>query len=218
MGVSPRAASYRPLLRVTESPPYRADPWSTDGRVFVPSMSLLRLRSWRARMRSFKPRPDLSFIASLLLLHEATPVRGPAQPKRDTGRPISQENVELAHQAYDAFNRRDFASLLALVDPDAEVVPRLAGVEGGYHGPEGIRRWWQNLLDAWPDFTVEVVEVRDLGQTTVTKIEVGGHAADSGIRVRQPSWHVWQWRRKKAVWFGVFATEAEALEAVGLRE
>jgi ketosteroid isomerase-like protein len=131
---------------------------------------------------------------------------------------MSQENVELAQRAYDAFNRRDFASLLALVDADAEVVPRLAGVEGGYHGPEGIRRWWQNLLDAWPDFTVEVVEVRDLGQMTLTKMEVGGHAADSGIRVRQPSWHVWRWRRSKAVWFGVFATQAEALEAAGLRD
>jgi hypothetical protein len=27
---------------------------------------------------------------------------------------MSQENVELAHQAYHAFNRRDLASLLAL--------------------------------------------------------------------------------------------------------
>jgi ketosteroid isomerase-like protein len=95
---------------------------------------------------------------------------------------MSQENLELAQRAYDAFNRRDFASLLALIDADAEVVPRLAGVEGGYHGPEGIRCWWQNLLDAWPDFRVEVVEVRDLGHMTLAKMEVGGHAADSGSR------------------------------------
>jgi ketosteroid isomerase-like protein len=131
---------------------------------------------------------------------------------------MSQENVELAQRAYDAFNRRDFPSLLALIDADAEVVPRLAGVEGGYHGQEGIRRWWQNLLDGWPDFRVEVIEMRDLGHVTLTKMEVGGHAAGSGIRVRQPSWHVWRWRRKKAVWFGVFQTEAEALEAVTLGE
>jgi hypothetical protein len=30
----------------------------------------------------------------------------------------------------------------------------------------GIRRWWQNLLDAWPDDEAEVVEVRDLGTLT----------------------------------------------------
>jgi hypothetical protein len=77
---------------------------------------------------------------------------------------MSQENVELAHQAYHAFNRRD------------------------------------------------------LGHITLGKIEVGGHAADSGIAVRQTAWHVWRWRRKKAVWFGFFPTEATALEAVRLQE
>jgi len=43
---------------------------------------------------------------------------------------MSQENVELTHQAYHAFNRRDLAFLLALIDADAEAVPRLAAVEG----------------------------------------------------------------------------------------
>lgn len=131
---------------------------------------------------------------------------------------MSQENVELAHKAYHAFNRRDLASLLALVDPDAEAVPRLAAMEGVFHGHEGIRRWWTNLLAAWPDYHVDVVEVRDLGDITLAKIVVGGRAADSGIAVRQTAWHVWRWRREKAVWFGFFPTEATALEAVMLRE
>jgi ketosteroid isomerase-like protein len=131
---------------------------------------------------------------------------------------MSQENVEPAHQAYRAFNKRDFGSLLALVDAEAVAVPRLAAVEGGYHGHEGIRRWWQQLFDAWPDYQLEVIEVRDLGETTLAQIEVGGRAADSGIPVRQTAWHIWRWRRNKALWFGFFPTEAEALEAVALRE
>ena len=65
---------------------------------------------------------------------------------------MSQENVELARQAYDAFNRRDFGWLIALMDADAHLVPQLAAMEGEYHGHDGIRRWWQNLLDAWPDW------------------------------------------------------------------
>jgi len=31
---------------------------------------------------------------------------------------MSQENVELASRAYEAFNRRDLDALLALVDPE----------------------------------------------------------------------------------------------------
>ena len=43
---------------------------------------------------------------------------------------MSQENVELAHQAYHAVNRRDLDALLELMDAQVEAVPILAGMEG----------------------------------------------------------------------------------------
>jgi ketosteroid isomerase-like protein len=55
---------------------------------------------------------------------------------------MTQANVELSHQAYDAVNRRDLGALLELMDADVEAVPILAGMEGNYHGHDGIRRWW----------------------------------------------------------------------------
>jgi hypothetical protein len=36
---------------------------------------------------------------------------------------MSQENVDLNHQANDAFNRRDLHAFLALMDRDAEFIP-----------------------------------------------------------------------------------------------
>jgi ketosteroid isomerase-like protein len=33
---------------------------------------------------------------------------------------MSEENVELAHRAYDAFNRRDLDAFLAFNDPEVE--------------------------------------------------------------------------------------------------
>ncbi len=101
------------------------------------------------------------------------------------------------------------------MDAEGVAISRLAAIEGGYHGHEGLRRWWQDLLEAWPDYTVEVVEVRDLGGATLVHAKVGGSAADSGIRLWQTSWHVWRWRGGKAIWFAVFTSEAEALAAVG---
>ncbi|HEX6651110.1 MAG TPA: nuclear transport factor 2 family protein [Thermoleophilaceae bacterium] len=121
--------------------------------------------------------------------------------------------MELVQQAYDAFNRRDLGALLALVDADVHLVPQLAAMEGEYHGHEGARRWWENLLDAWPDYEATVVEIRDLGTVTLAKVQVGGHAVDSGIEVRETFWHVWRWRGNQAVWFAVFPTEAGALGA-----
>ena len=39
---------------------------------------------------------------------------------------MSQENVELTHRAYDAFNQRDMGAFLALMDRDVQAESRLA--------------------------------------------------------------------------------------------
>jgi ketosteroid isomerase-like protein len=131
---------------------------------------------------------------------------------------MSQENVQLTYQVYDVFNGRDSAAFVEMMDAGVEASPRLAAVEGGYHGHDGIRRWWKSLLDAIPDFTAEVIEVRELGDVTLTKLHTSGHGADSGSPLEETVWVAIEWRDKKVVWWGVLATEAEALEAVGLSE
>jgi ketosteroid isomerase-like protein len=130
---------------------------------------------------------------------------------------MPQENVELYLGAFDAFNRRDLDALLALMDNDVEVVTRIAPMEGSLHGHDGMRRWWENMLTAFPDFDVEVVEVRDLGDVTLASLRAVGHGAGSDLPFEDLLWHAGRWRRGKCVWWRAFETEAEALEAVGLR-
>ena len=131
---------------------------------------------------------------------------------------MSQENVELVYQAADAFNRRDLDANLALMDDDVEAVPRAASIEGSYHGHDGIRRFWKNLLDAFPDFTIEVVEVRDPGDLTLAALRLRSHGASSDVPSDETVWQVARWRREKCVWLRNFDTRDEALEAVGLSE
>jgi len=131
---------------------------------------------------------------------------------------MSQENVELTYQAFGAFNRRDLGAFLALMDADVEAGSRLAAMEGGYHGHDGIRQWWQNLLDAIPDYTLEPVEARDLEDLTLTTLRTRGHGADSDTPVEDTVWILADWRDKKVVRWRVLSTQAEALEAVGLSE
>jgi len=76
---------------------------------------------------------------------------------------MSEENVELAYRSYDAVNRRDLDGLLALMDDDVEAVSRIVAMEGGLHGHDGIRRWWESWFSAFPDYKIEVDEVRDRG-------------------------------------------------------
>ena len=131
---------------------------------------------------------------------------------------MSQQNVELVYRVFDALNQRDLDAALALMHGDVEFGSRLAAMEGGFHGHEGVRRWWQTILDASPDRTVEVVEARDLGDVTLTLARARGHGALSHIPYEETVWSVARWRDKKAVWWGVFPTKAEALEAAGMRE
>ena len=131
---------------------------------------------------------------------------------------MSQENMELARRSVDAFNRRDLDALLALMDEGVEGVPPLASMEGSYHGHAGIRRWWESLFQGLPDFTIEVVEVRDPGDLTIAVLRNHAHGAVSGTPIEQRLWLVGKWRNRKVIWWQTFRDEAEALEAARLLE
>jgi hypothetical protein len=99
---------------------------------------------------------------------------------------MSQENVDLSLALTDAFNRRDRDGYLALTDDEIEVGSVLVAMEGAYHGQEGLRRWWDNLLGAFPDYTIEVEELRDLGDVTLAHLRGWGHGAGSATPLTDP--------------------------------
>ena len=131
---------------------------------------------------------------------------------------MSQENVELHYRAVDAVNRRDLDALLALMDHDVEAGSVLIAIEGGYHGHDGMRVWWKNLLEAFPDFTIEVSAMRDYGDVTVAALLNRGHGSDSDAPFEQMTWQAVRWRRGMCIWWCTVQSQAEALEAVGLSE
>ena len=131
---------------------------------------------------------------------------------------MSKENVDQQYRAADAFSRRDLDAFLAICHPDIELVSRHLALEGSGHlrGHAAVRRWWETLVGVYPDFTSEIVEVRDLGDVTVAEQHFRGQGIESGAQLEQVAWQVTKWRDNKAVWWQSFSTEAEALEATGL--
>ena len=134
------------------------------------------------------------------------------------GLPQSPGNVEQYRRAAQAFNEGDLDSLLAVMDPEVEAYPRLAPIEGGYSGHDGVRRWFESLSAAFPDFHSVVVDVRDLGHLTFAELRNRGRGAGSDTPFEQSSWHVAEWRDGKCIRWQVYATRGEALDAVGLSE
>jgi ketosteroid isomerase-like protein len=131
---------------------------------------------------------------------------------------MSEENVELAYRAFDAINRRDLGALLALMDDDVEVVSRIVFMGSGFHGHDGIRRWWENWFNVFTDCNIEVVDVGALGDRIVAALRALGNGAGSDVPFEDTIWLATRWRRGKCVWWRTFYTRDEALEAAGLRE
>ena len=107
---------------------------------------------------------------------------------------MSQENVKLAHRAFDVFNRRDLDAFLALMDDEVEVGSRQVAIEGGYHGHQGVHRWWTDLFAAFPDYTAEVEELRDLGDVILVRIRGSAQSAHGDTLMKDRFWQVGRWR------------------------
>jgi ketosteroid isomerase-like protein len=130
---------------------------------------------------------------------------------------MSDQNVEIVRQGYEAFNRRDLDAVLAGMHPDVEWhVPDILPEPDTYHGPEGVRRFWEGWMESFDDFTVEVTELVDCGERVVAMTRVGGRVRGSGSTLHTPTYaQVWTFRDGQVVRVEMFPSKEEALEAGG---
>jgi ketosteroid isomerase-like protein len=139
---------------------------------------------------------------------------------------MSEENVEVVRQVYDAAARRDTPSIFALYDAGVELDPsrlQFAGLAGGeagiYRGHEGLRSFFREWHEAWGAIEYDFEELIDAGGEHVISV-VTRHARGraSGAEVERPLALVWTLRGNKVARVVWFLSRAEALEAVGLSE
>ena len=133
---------------------------------------------------------------------------------------MSEENVELARAAYEAFSRGDRTAWLALHDADFEVVPILDWPEPGVRprGCVGLLRRLVRRVRAAPvePGDLELVDAGDDKVLVHHQFDVRGRA--SGVDVGAEYWIVVAVAQGRFVRAQFFADRAEALEAAGLRE
>ena len=131
---------------------------------------------------------------------------------------MSEAHVELAHRTFDAVSRQDLDAFLALMDTEVVAIPRILAVEGGeLRGHDGIRTWWESIFGAFPDFDAEVIEVRDVGDLTISNVRVHGRGEGSSTPFEETIWVVSILRDGRVVRWQTFRSEAEALEAAERR-
>jgi len=134
---------------------------------------------------------------------------------------MSQENVEAVRRSLDGWNRGDFDAWLESVHPEiewvSEVVTRLEGAAAVFRGRAAMREYWDDWHSVW-DVTIDVSEIRDLGDTVVALAQVRTRGEASGIDIERPVAYVFEFDDGLARKARAYLDPQKALEAVGLAE
>lgn len=129
------------------------------------------------------------------------------------------EQFEVAFRANtDAFNRGDFATAFAGLAPECEWFSVEEAPEStALVGPEEVCRFFERLVETFPDWRVEPVRVLQAGDGVfVALFRAGGSGRASGARATIALAHVWELRNGVPVRVREFSHWEDALSAVGL--
>jgi ketosteroid isomerase-like protein len=132
---------------------------------------------------------------------------------------MSEENVKLLRQGYDAFNRGDIDTVMGLMDPNIEwQEPDVEGLpqRGTHHGAEDVaNNVFGAIVGSWDDFQAVPEEFLDAGDRVVVLGHFEGRGKASGKTLDTLYAHVWTLRDGKAVHFRAYADTAKVLQSLG---
>jgi ketosteroid isomerase-like protein len=129
---------------------------------------------------------------------------------------MSQENVELVKAAFEAWNRSDWDSILALATPDFELdLSRANGPFRGTYGSAEVRRFWDGFAGTWESRWFEPHEFIDAGEHVVVPVTLHMRGRE-GIEVSARIAHVWTLRDGRLARMCMYQAREEALDAAGL--
>ena len=132
---------------------------------------------------------------------------------------MSQENVQVTRDGYDAFNRGDIEAIVATLDPSIEWLPAAdEPITQPYRGHDGYRTLVAEIQEYVPDLQAEIEEVFAVADRVVTCLRFWGRGRDSGAPVEIRETHIARLRDRKIIEVREYRDKAQALEAVGLSE
>ena len=133
---------------------------------------------------------------------------------------MSQENVETVQAAIDAFVRGDNEGVLRLCDENIEITQAVGfpGIPDKLHGHSGVLEAFDLWSEQWDDYRTQILQVADLGDHVMVTQIVRGRGKGSGVQVEMPLPLLFSVRTGKISEWHMFASEEEALKAVGLEE
>jgi ketosteroid isomerase-like protein len=130
---------------------------------------------------------------------------------------MSQENVDIARQSIDAYNRRDLDVLRALNHPDVELdwSASMGPDAGVYRGIDAVVALYAGYFEAFEEIVVEAERFIDAGESVVVP-NVSRSRGRNGIEVFARSTFTLTIREGKLSRICLYQEPEQALKAVGL--
>jgi ketosteroid isomerase-like protein len=131
---------------------------------------------------------------------------------------VSRENIEAARRVLTALAHRELDVLIDLSRPDVRWRSFFAALlEGGeYHGHDGLRRYLEDLDEAFEYLRPEVADMLDAGDLIVGLGAIHYRGRGSGVETESPAGWVFKFSDGKLLQFRAFRDPEQALERVGL--
>jgi ketosteroid isomerase-like protein len=133
---------------------------------------------------------------------------------------MSEENVELVRQGYEAWNRGDLEWLLdhSTADSEFRTAQVFPDIDAVYRGQEGVREFWNTIQEPWETFQLEAERLEPIGDDRVLALVRFHGIGRQGVEVTLKLAHLFTLEDRMVSQLVSFADWQEALEAAGLSE
>ena len=134
---------------------------------------------------------------------------------------MSQENVEIVREAWEAFLEGDRQRSAQVVDPEVEFHGTVGGLQEGQiaHGQSQIdQRFEAEDLEAWEERRLEAEEFIDAGDNVVVLLHEYRRGRRSGVELETKTAVVVAVSGGRVVRMQGYMDRGAALEAAGVRE
>ena len=132
---------------------------------------------------------------------------------------MSQENVEVVWRNNDAYNRRDLGAYLDTVAETVTFRSRFSVMDRRvYRGRDDLRRYFAELDEVWARYEMQLERLVAVGTRVVGLFHLRAAGRESGLQLEEHPGVVFTLHAGKVVQIDAYATQSEALEAVGLSE
>jgi ketosteroid isomerase-like protein len=133
---------------------------------------------------------------------------------------VSQENVVAVRRSMDGWNRGDVDAWLRAahqeVEFSSEILKRVEGDETVLRGTVELRRFWDEWHSVW-NLTIDVSEIRDLGDTVVALGRIRTRGKASGIDLEGPVAYVFEFDGGLARKVRAYLDQRQASKRLGWR-